>query len=88
MRSSPSKHVELRDARLLALLVRVERQQRDLVADVHRAALDAADAEPAEVRRVVDRRDRASGTAPSASLGGGGTLATIVSNSGVEIRPA
>ena len=53
----PVEGVQLGDARLLGLLVRVERQQRDDVADVRRAALDAPDAQPAEVRRVVDRRN-------------------------------
>ena len=42
---------------LLGRLVQVERQQRDVVADVRHAALDAADRQAAEVRRVVDRRD-------------------------------
>ena len=48
---------QLRDARLLHPLIGIERQQRDDFADARRAALDAADAQAPEVRRVVDRRD-------------------------------
>src|SRR5688572_18514943 len=48
---------KLRHTSLLSLSVDVEWKQRDLVADAHAAALDAADAKPAEIWRVIDCRD-------------------------------
>src|SRR5438309_12107998 len=47
--------IEFCDTRLVGFLVRIERQQRNDIADVSRSALDTTDREPPEIRRVVDR---------------------------------
>src|SRR6266550_9197461 len=52
------ERVQLRGAGPFSRLIGVEWEQRDVVADVYRTALDAADAEATEVRRVIDRRDQ------------------------------
>jgi hypothetical protein len=49
---------QFRHARLVAFLRSIQRKQHDGIADVHRPTLDAPNAEPAEVRRMVDRRDQ------------------------------
>ena len=53
----PLEPVKLRHPRLLGGLIGVERQQRHDVTDVHRSTLDSSDAEPAEIGRMIDRRD-------------------------------
>ena len=57
-------------------------QHRDLLPGGERAAADAADAEPPDVARVVERARPGTAAAPSTSPTGAGTCARIVSNSG------